>query len=135
MMNLVVKGTEYKVKFGFNSFVDSDLMERTETMMRVFDDDANKDDKYGMARMKDLFTCVRELLFVGFQKYNPLPTTQDVGNLLDDYLEEGTEENPHDLLELFSQLANELMNEGFLKGLMNEAQKKVQPKDHLKAQK
>ena len=134
-MTLNVKGTEYKVKFGFNSFVDSDLMERTETMMRVFDDDANKDDKYGMLRMKDLFTCVRELLFVGFQKYNPVPSVQDVGNLLDDYLEEGTEENPHDLLELFSQIANELMNEGFLKGLMNEAQKKVQPKDHLKSQK
>ena len=135
MMTLNVDGTEYKVKFGFNSFVDSDLMERTETMMRVFDDDANKDDKYGMLRMKDLFTCVRELLFVGFQKYNPVPSVQDVGNLLDDYLEEGTEENPHDLLELFSQIANELMNEGFLKGLMNEAQKKVQPKDHLKSQK
>ena len=134
-MTLKVKETEYKVKFGFNSFVDSDLMERTETMMRVFDDDANKDDKYGMLRMKDLFTCVRELLFVGFQKYNPVPSVQDVGNLLDDYLEEGTEENPHDLLELFSQIANELMNEGFLKGLMNEAQKKVQPKDHLKSQK
>lgn len=137
MMTLTVKGTEYKVKFGFNSFVDTDLMERTEAMIKIFDEKANKDDVYGMGRIKDMFTIVRELLYVGFQKYNPVESLTKVGELLDDYIEEGTEENPHDLLELFGNLSNELMNEGFLKGVMTAVEKQAakKPQDHLKAQK
>ena len=136
MMILTVKGTEYKVKFGFNSFVDTDLMERTEAMIKIFDDKANKDDVYGMGRIKEMFTVVRELLFVGFKKYNAVESLEAVGNLLDDYIEEGTEENPHDLLELFGNLSNELMSEGFLKGVMTAVEKQAKkPQDHLKAQK
>lgn len=138
MMTIIVNSTEYKVKFGFNSFVDTDLMERTEAMLKIFDDELNKDDKFGITRAKELFACVRDLLFVGFQKYNPVEDKQAVGNLLDDYLDEGTEENPHDLMELFGEIANELMDSGFLKGLFQaqteQPQKKI-PKDHLKAQK
>ena len=136
MMTLTVKGVEYKVKFGFNSFVDTDLMERTEAMIKIFDEKANKDDVYGMGRIKEMFSVVRELLFVGFKKYNPFENVAEIGDLLDDYIEEGTEENPHDLLELFGQLSEELMNEGFLKGVMNAVEKQAKrPQDHLKAQK
>lgn len=141
MMVIKVKDKEYKVKFGFNCFIDTDLLERTEKLIKIFDDSEHKDDKYGMERIKDLFTVTRELLFVGFKKYNPLETLEDVGNLLDDYADEGTEENPHDLLELFGTLSNELMNEGFLKGVMNATASVPQqraakkPQDHLKAQK
>ena len=133
---MTVKGVEYKVKFGFNSFVDTDLMERTEAMIKIFDDKANKEDIYGMGRIKEMFTVVRELLFVGMQKYNPMESLEKVGELLDDYIDEGTEENPHDLLELFGNLSNELMNEGFLKGVMTAVEKTAKkPQDHLKAQK
>lgn len=137
MMKITVKGTEYRVKFGFNSFVDTDLMERTEALIKIFDDKANKDDIYGIGRIKEMFSVVRELLYVGFQKYNPIDTQVAVGDLLDDYMEEGTEENPHDLLELFGQLSHELMEEGFLKGVMNAVEKTAakKPQDHLKAQK
>ena len=136
MMTMTVKGVEYKVKFGFNSFVDTDLMERTEAMIKIFDDKANKEDIYGMGRIKEMFTVVRELLFVGMQKYNPMESLEKVGELLDDYIDEGTEENPHDLLELFGNLSNELMNEGFLKGVMTAVEKTAKkPQDHLKAQK
>lgn len=136
MMTLTIKGVDYKVKFGFNSFVDTDLMERTEAMIKIFDDKANKEDVYGMGRIKEMFSVVRELLFVGFKKYNPVETQEEIGNLLDDYMEEGTEENPHDLLELFGNLSHELMEEGFLKGVMNAVEKTAKkPQDHLKAQK
>ena len=136
MMTMTVKGVEYKVKFGFNSFVDTDLMERTEAMIKIFDDKANKEDIYGMGRIKEMFTVVRELLFVGMQKYNPMESLEKVGELLDDYIDEGTEENPHDLLELFGSLSNELMNEGFLKGVMTAVEKTAKkPQDHLKAPK
>lgn len=136
MMTLTIKGVEYKVKYGFNSFVDTDLMERTESMIKIFDDKANAEDKYGMGRIKEMFSVVRELLFVGFQKYNPVESLEAVGNLLDDYMEEGTEENPHDLLEIFGQISHELMEEGFLKGVMTAVEKTAKkPQDHLKAQK
>lgn len=134
-MTLVIKGKEYKVKYGFNSFVDTDLMERTEALMRIFDEEANKDDKYGMARIKDLFTCVRELLWVGFKKHNPIDTLEEVGELLDDYMDEGTAENPHDLLELFGSVADELMNEGFLKGIMDKVAEEANSTKHPKVQK
>lgn len=140
-MTLTVKGVDYKVKFGFNSFIDTDLMERTEGMIKIFDDEEHKEDLYGMGRIKEMFTVVRELLFVGFKKYNPIDSLTEVGDLLDDYMDEGTEEEPHDLLNLFGLLSHELMEEGFLKGVMNAMEKAKTPKqtkkpqDHLKAAK
>ena len=140
MMILKVKDVEYKVKFGFNSFVDTDLMERTEALIKIFDDKEYSEDKYGMGRIKEMFTVVRELLFVGFQKYNPAISLTAVGDILDDYMDEGTEEEPHDLLNLFELLSHELMEEGFLKGVMNAVEEAApkqpkKPQDHLKAQK
>lgn len=132
MMTLLIGGKEYKVKFSYNSFADTDLMERTETLIKVFDDDANKDDKYGMARIKDLFVCVRDLLYAGFQKYNPVESKEELGDLLDTYCDEGTEENPHDLLELFTQLTDELMNQGFLRGLLSRVTQQGAKKTELK---
>lgn len=139
MLTMSIKGAEYKIYFSFNSFVDSDLMERTEALIKIFDDKENKEDSYGMGRLKEMFTVVRELLFEGFKKYNPVDSLQAVGELMDDYLDEGTDEHPHDLLEIFADLSNELMERGFLKGLtanLMKSQKEVKkPQDHLKAQK
>lgn len=140
MMILKVKDVEYKVKFGFNCFADTDLMERTEALIKIFDDSEHTEDKYGMGRIKEMFIVVRELLFQGFQKYNPVESLEKVGDILDDYADEGTEEEPHDLLNLFGLLTHELMEEGFLKGVMNAVKKAApkqpkKPQDHLKAQK
>jgi len=123
MMTLKIKDKEYKVKFGYNSFCDTDLMERTSTLLSVIRGAgaASDDDVFGMGRIKDLFDCVRELLFVGFKKYNPVDTVQEIGDLLDDYNDEGTEENPHGILDLFTLLTEELLNAGFLSDILNKA--------------
>lgn len=130
MMTLKIKDKEYKVKFGYNSFCDTDLMERTSTLLSVIRgaDAVTDDDVFGMGRIKDLFDCVRELLYVGFQKYNPVENAQVIGDLLDDYNDEGTEENPHGILDLFTQLTEELFNAGFLSDILTGAEEQPKPK-------
>lgn len=141
MMVLKVKENEYKVKFGYNSFCDTDLMDRTSDLLRIFQGSEAEDDKdvTAMGKIKELFSCVRDLLFVGFQKYNPVETVQEVGEILDDYYDEATEDDKRGILDLFAKLAEELTIEGFLGGLMKEngeTEKKTPktPQDHKKAQ-
>lgn len=143
MMVLKVKEKEYRVKFGYNSFCDTDLMERTSDLLDLFSASKVENDKdvTGMGKIKELFSCVRDLLFVGFKKYNPVETVQEIGEILDDYNEEATEEDKRGILDLFTKLTEELMNEGFLQDLMEQLtaepkeQKKVVPQDHKKPQK
>lgn len=122
MMLLKVKEKEYKVKFGYNSFCDTDLMDRTQDLLELFRGEDVQDDKdvNSLGKIKELFCCVRDLLFVGFEKYNPVETVQDIGNILDDYNEDATEEDKRGLIDLFVMLTEELMSEGFLADLMKD---------------
>lgn len=145
MMTLKVKDKEYIVKFGYNSFCDTDLMDRTSDLLKIFHGAEVEDDKdvSAMGKIKDLFICVRDLLFVGFQKNNPVETVQEVGDILDDYHDEATEDDKRGILDLFTKLTEELMSEGFLGDLMArisetaEEETKItkMPQDHLKKQK
>lgn len=122
MMLLRVKEKTYKVKFGYNSFCDTDLMDRTQDLLELFkgEEVENDSDVNSLGKIKELFCCVRELLFVGFEKYNPVETVQDIGNILDDYNEDATEEDKRGLIDLFVMLTEELMSEGFLADLMKD---------------
>ena len=144
MIILKVKEKEYKVKFGYNSFCDTDLMDRTNDLLRIFQGAEVENDKdvTGMGKIKELFTCVRDLLFVGFKKHNPVESVQEIGEILDDYHDEATGEEKRGILDLFTMLTEELMNEGFLGNLMDQlrenneeaVQKKI-PQDHKKSKK
>ena len=122
MMTLKVKENEYKVKFGYNSFCDTDLMDRTSDLLKIFSEEDVEDDNDAkeVGKVKDLFICVRDLLFVGFKKFNPVETVQDVGDILDDYHDEATEDDSRGILDLFTDLTTELMNEGFLGELLSQ---------------
>ena len=147
MMVLKGKEKEYKVKFGYNSFCDTDLMDRTNDLLSLFHNEKVGDDKdvTGIGKVKELFLCVRDLLFVGFQKHNPVETVQEVGDILDDYHDEATEEDTRGLLDLFTKLAEELTQEGFLGDFVkqmtendsqNSGEKTIKtPQDHKKKQK
>lgn len=128
MYSLMIGGQEYKVKFGFNSFCDTDLMDRTKDLIMLFQEENVSDDQgvVMLGKIKDLFVCVRDLMFVGFQKFNPVANVQEVGDLLDQYHDEGTQENPHGIMDLFGDLGNELMSEGFLGDLMKTGTEKTQ---------
>lgn len=143
-MELKVKDTVYKVKFSYNCLCDTDLLDRTSDLIKLFHNEGaeNDADVTGMGKIKELFSCVRDLLFVGFEKFNPVETKQEVGNILDDYHEEATEEDKRGILDLFTKLSEELMNEGFLGNLFKELNKVVEenkvskiPQDHKKEEK
>ena len=140
-MKLVVKKKEYKVKFGYNSFCDTDLMDRTTDLLKLFQGAEIEDDKdvIGMGKIKELFSCVRDLLFVGFQKFNPVDNKQQIGNILDDYHDDAPEGEKRGILDLFTQLTEELMNEGllgeFLEDIAETQENTKTPQDHKKPQK
>ena len=143
MLILKVKDKEYKVKFGYNSFCDTYLMERTTDLLKLFQKQNVVDDKdvSVAGKVKDLFSCVRDLLYVGFEKHNPVENVQEVGDILDDYHDEAKEKGERrGILDIFTRLTEELMNEGFLVDLMNDLEEangnqvKV-PQDHKKPQK
>ena len=121
-MVLKVKDTEYKVKFGYNSFCDTDLMERTEDLLKLFQSTGADDDKdvAGLGKVRELFLCVRDLLFVGFKKFNPVETVQEVGDIIDDYHDEAPECEKRGVMNIFTQLSEELMNAGFLGEILND---------------
>ena len=147
MMTLNISGKEYKVSFGYNSFCDSDLMERVQEMMQLMSGAESDKDVNSMGRLRDLFIIVRELLFEGFKMENPVGSLQEVGNLLDIYLketpkdEEGNPTEDRGVLALFIQIANDLMSEGFLPDLMTKLIDAVQnniksiPQDHKRGTK
>lgn len=122
MMVLKVKDTEYKVKFGYNSFCDTDLMERTEDLLKLFQSTGADDDTdvAGLGKVRELFLCVRDLLFVGFKKFNPVETVQEVGDIIDDYHDEAPEGEKRGVMNIFTLLSEELMNEGFLGEILND---------------
>ena len=122
MMVLTVKEKEYQVKFGYNSFCDTDLMDRAQDLLELFRGEEVEDDGdvNSLGKIKELFRCVRDLLYVGFERYNPVDTVQEIGNILDDYNEDATEEDKRGLIDLFVMLTGELMSEGFLAGLMED---------------
>ncbi len=142
MMTLKVKDKEYKVKFGYNSFCDTDLMDRTSDLIQLFHNAEVEGDKdvSGIGKIKDLFVCTRDLLFVGFKKYNSVETVQEIGEILDDYHDEAPEGEKRGLLDIFTKLSEELMNEGFLGDVFEELNKEAEkqpkvPQDHKKPQK
>lgn len=128
MMVLKVKDTEYKVKFGYNSFCDTDLMERTEDLLKLFQNAGAEDDKdvAGLGKVKELFVCVRDLLFVGFKKFNPVESVQGVGDIIDDYHDEAPEGEKRGVMNIFTMLSEELMNEGFLGEILNDQEETEQ---------
>lgn len=136
-MELKVKDKTYKVKFGYNSFCDTDLMDRTSDLIKLFHSEGAEDDKdvTGMGKIKELFLCVRDLLFVGFQKCNPVETVKEIGEILDDYHDESTEEDKRGILDLFTKLSKELMNEGFLGDLMSQMTEEKESKKITQDQK
>lgn len=123
MLSIKANGNEYKVKFGYNSFCDSDLLDRVIGIAEMMGDSEN-----ATGQIKDLFTTVRELLFVGFKKFNPVETVQEVGDILDAYSDEAEDGEDRSLMAIFGMISEELASEGFLASLLNvdEKDNKVQ---------
>lgn len=142
-MTIKIGETEYIVKFGYNSFCDSDLLDRTAEAMGMIqeiqdlakEEDENlakEEDEKGkevkttaeiLAKVRNLFMLTRELLFEGFKKKNPVTSISEVGDILDAYLDEDKEN--HGLITIFGMIAQELLKEGFFGNLLTESGKVI----------
>lgn len=119
-MKLAIGGKDYSVKFNYNCFCDTDLLDRVNDLGKLFNGAGAKTDKdvTGMGKIRDLFVCVRDLLFTGMQDENPVENVQAVGKLLDQYKAEAPEGEERSILQLFAMLSNELLEEGFLADIL-----------------
>ena len=148
MMTLNISGQEYKIKFVYNNFADTDLLERVQDVAMIMNGKST-DGTGGIGILKDLFVVVRELVFVGCKKYNPISTLEEVGDLLEVYKDEtpldenGEPTEDRGLLALFVLLSNELLEQGFLPDLMAKLQEAIEsdnkisklPQDHKRKSK
>ena len=136
MQTITINGKDYKIKYGFNSFADTDLLDKVGQISAILNGSKDDSDVAAMGKIKDLFLIVRELIFVGFEKCNPVESLEEVGNLLDDYRDEAPDDESRSLLGMFLMLSEELTNEGFLSDLLNQVENTPKtPSDHKKKSK
>lgn len=118
MFTITINGMEYKVRYGMNSFVDSDVMDRAKAVINLMNSDNDEGEDKTVRMVKDLFACTRDLFYIGFQKHNPVGSPQEVGDLLDDYIDEAPEGEKRGIIQLFNMVTEELLYQGFLEDLM-----------------
>ena len=135
MFSFSVNDKTYKVKFGYGVLSQSDILTKVATIGNI-------------NNPKDMIAMLPELILAGLQRKHKdefgYETEEEkkvayekVCDLLDDYEDESTEENPKNGYILFEKASKELENNGFLSGIMNamEGMEKKLPKipqDHKK---
>jgi hypothetical protein len=137
MFSFSTNGKTYKVKFGYGVLTQSDILTQVSSMGAI-------------NNPKDMIKMLPELILVGLQKKHKdefgYETEEEkkiaydkVCDLLDDYEDESTEENPHNGFTLFEKASQELEKNGFLSGMvkaMEKAEKEQKlpkiPQDHKK---
>ena len=138
MFSFSANGKTYKVKFGYVVLTQSDILTQVSSMGAI-------------NNPKDMIKMLPELILVGLQKKHKdefgYETEEEkkiaydkVCDLLDDYEDESTEENPHNGFTLFEKASQELEKNGFLSGMVkameekSEEEKKLPktPQDHKK---
>lgn len=138
MFSFSANGKTYKVKFGYGVLTQSDILTQVSSMGAI-------------NNPKDMIKMLPELILVGLQKKHKdefgYETEEEkriayekVCDLLDDYEDESTEENPHNGFALFEKASQELEKNGFLSGMVkameekSEEEKKLPktPQDHKK---
>ena len=139
MFSFSANGKTYKVKFGYGVLTQSDILTQVSSMGAI-------------NNPKDMIKMLPELILVGLQKKHKddfgYETEEEkkiaydkVCDLLDDYEDESTEENPHNGFTLFEKASQEIEKNGFLSGMVkameekSEEEKKLPktPQDHKKS--
>lgn len=138
MFSFSANGKTYKVKFGYGVLTQSDILTQVSSMGAI-------------NNPKDMIKMLPELILVGLQKKHKdefgYETEEEkriaydkVCDLLDDYEDDSTEENPQNGFILFEKASKELEKNGFLSGMVkameekSEEEKKLPktPQDHEK---
>lgn len=125
MFSFNVNGKEYKIRFGYSTLCGTDLIDRIAKTGK---------NSEGNANFQETLKLVAELLLAGLQKKQPdfryeteaekKEALNKVYDLMDDYEDENTEENPKNGYILFDKLQKELFKNGFLSALQKEEAKR-----------
>lgn len=113
-----IHGNEYKVRYGYRTVCENDILDR---VMRI----GNSEDGTAKGLINNLVKTTAELLLVGLQKYHSkefgykdekekLKRIDEILDLLDDYEDESTEDHEQDAATLLKDLQDELEKNGFL---------------------
>lgn len=142
-MELKIGKKTYKVKFGYKALAKSNVLKDVSYISEALNEEETT-----LSDIADILDVEARLLLAGLQKYHKdefgvdydMPKELENGmdkvyNLLDEYSDD--EEN--DVMDLFGKLVNELMSNGFFKKLssqsmevMEQTDATVAPSDHQK---
>lgn len=137
MLNLKIGEKELKITFGYEATLKSRLLSRMAKMSVTLGE--NEGD---LEKVEDMLLFIPEVMLVGLQKnheeyrYN-LDTKEDYEekknmafSLVAEYLDDGE----NDAIELFNQLQEEMMKNGFLKKMFENEVEKAQKNSDKKKQ-
>lgn len=113
-----IHGNEYKVRYGYRTVCENDILDR---VMKI----GNSEDGTAKGLINNLVKTTAELLLVGLQKYHSdkfgynseKEKAEKIDLLLDwldDYEDESTEDHEQDAATLLRDLQDELEKNGFL---------------------
>jgi hypothetical protein len=125
-----IHGKEYKVRYGYRTVCENDILDR---VMNI----GNSKDGTAKGLINNLVETTAELLLVGLQKYHSKEFGYDsdderqkrvdeIIDMFDDYEDESTEEHPQDASTLLKDLQNELEKNGFLSAIAKMGQEMAQ---------
>lgn len=125
-----IHGKEYKVRYGYRTVCENDILDR---VMNI----GSTEDGTVKGLIKNLVETTAELLLVGLQKYHSKEfgygsdeerqkRIGEIIDMLDDYEDESTEEHEQDAASLLKDLQGELEKNGFLSTIAKMGQEMTQ---------
>lgn len=150
MFELKVNDSVYKIKFGYKALAKSGIMKDVGEVQKSINDSNGTDEIF--EKIGDVFEVLSKLVLAGLQKYHKdefgvdydsktdvESKLDEIYDLLDDYMDE---DEGIATMDLFSELVDELMNNGFLskksanlEESLTEMDATVVPMDHKKKSK
>lgn len=125
-----IHGKEYKVRYGYRTVCENDILDR---VMNI----GSTEDGTVKGLISNLVETTAELLLVGLQKYHSKEfgygsdeerqkRIGEIIDMLDDYDDESTEEHEQDAATLLKDLQGELEKNGFLSAIAKMGQEMTQ---------
>ena len=125
-----IHGKEYKVRYGYRTVCENDILDR---VMNI----GSTEDGTVKGLIHNLVETTAELLLVGLQKYHSKEfgygsdeerhkRIGEIIDMLDDYEDESTEEHEQDAASLLKDLQGELEKNGFLSAIAKMGQEMTQ---------
>lgn len=132
MFVLKVKDKEYKIKYAYKPVLKKRILSRLAEVTKKMNN-AEKEET-DLAGIEDLLLFIPELILVGLQRCHKdefgYDYNTDVGfdeqlEKVDSIIDEYCDSEDSDMMELFSELQKELLEDGFLSSLFRQEQKRI----------